>query len=326
LHDFALDLQELQSSLSMNMTKRGWCYVLEHHGLSKGEFKNAEDWIDLARLHGFLKPRFVLEEEGHAVHLFKDNNESIEDFVHKYHRWWKEAKNTFEDCADDYGVDEVSFWDDQVYYIQILVEKADLKSLFLPICKKYRISIANLRGWGSAEQKAELAAHFQEMESTGHIPVLLTCGDHDPAGLGISESLRRWFTEYSNFTEWNPENLIVERIGLNYDFIIENNLSWIDNLETGGKDDDGNPRDLSDPNHTCNKRNTYDIKGYIEKYGVRKCEANSVVVVPDLGRKLLQDAIDRYLGTDTYEKYLDKINNRQEEIQKLIEEKLEEEV
>ncbi|GAJ16813.1 unnamed protein product, partial [marine sediment metagenome] len=49
-------------------------------------------------------------------------------------------------------------------YLQLLVEKVDLKSLFRSICNKYRIPMANLRGWGSLEQKAVIAKNFELAE------------------------------------------------------------------------------------------------------------------------------------------------------------------
>src|SRR5262249_51491407 len=46
---------------------------------------------------------------------------------------------------------------------------------------------------------------------------------------------------------WSPDNLIIERFGLNFDFIEANNLTWIDNLETSSGqrlDDRRQPADL----------------------------------------------------------------------------------
>jgi hypothetical protein len=39
-----------------------------------------------------------------------------------------------------------SFWDFQPYYIEMVVEKVDLKTLFKPICDKYRVRVANASG------------------------------------------------------------------------------------------------------------------------------------------------------------------------------------
>jgi hypothetical protein len=294
------------------MGARGWCYALEPYGLPKGEFDWAQKEIQKCRLKGFLKPGFILEEEGHMVEEQKDIDQSVESYVNEQYEDWQNAGEYFEQSWCYYnGVD---FWDMQNYYIQLLVEKADLKSLFRKICNQYKIPMANLRGWGSMEQKAVMAGNFQEAEERGKTPVLLACGDFDPAGLCISDVLKKQFEEYELFTGWNPEGLIVKRIGLDYDFIQNNSLTWVNNLLSGSG------KDMSNPNHEFYKKNTYHIQEYIAKYGMRKCEANAIVIVPELGRKMLKDSIDSFIGENAYKDYEAIIYERKLEAKKQIEE------
>jgi len=316
LHDFAEDLVEIQKTLDFHMSARGWCYVLEPMGLDKGDFDWGAKQIQEARLQGFLQPGFILEEPGHEVEEAYDVDWEPERWVDDEYEQYQEAEEKFRDSWMDYNA--VSFWKDKDYYLQVLVEKIDLKSLFAKVCEQYHIQIANMRGWGSMEQKAIMAKAFEKMEEKEKTPVLLMCGDFDPPGLSISE-VKSQFENYKLFTGWDPENLIVDRIGLNYKFIQENDLTWIDGLETiSGKD-------LANPNHAFYKKNTYDIQGYIEKYGKRKCEANAVVVVPQLGRQILVDAIEKYVGVDAWDNYRAEIAEKQEEVRELILEKLGEE-
>lgn len=44
---FADELIRLAKSLDFKMSSRGWCYHLEEHGLSKGDFDKAEALINL---------------------------------------------------------------------------------------------------------------------------------------------------------------------------------------------------------------------------------------------------------------------------------------
>jgi hypothetical protein len=125
--------------------------------------------------------------------------------------------------------------------------------------------------------------------------VLLYCGDHDPAGLRISKALMDNLTELTNAVGWNPRNLHIDRFGLNYDFIVENNLTWIDNLVTGSG------KRLDDPKHKDHKK-AY-VQDYIRKYGVRKVEANALVARPEAGRALCREAIGRYVPPDAIERY-----------------------
>ena len=87
----------------------------------------------------------------------------------------------------------------------------------------------------------------------------------------------------------------------NYNFIEENNLSWIENLKTGSK------KDLSDPSHP-NYQMDY-VQDYLSTYGVRKCEANAIVVIPEEARNLCREAVEKYLGVNARERFRMKRNN-----------------
>lgn len=171
-----------------------------------------------------------------------------------------------------------------------MVEKVDLVSLFEPVCRKYRVPIANAKGWSDLHLRASIMRYFSAGEDGGRTPVLLYCGDHDPAGLLISRALPKLFADLSRAVGWEPENLIVDRFGLNADFISTHGLSWIENLQTGSGSD------LSDPDHHSHDR-AY-VQDYIRRFGVRKVEANALVTRSEAGRKLIADAISKYIPGD----------------------------
>ena len=56
---------------------------------------------------------------------------------------------------------------------------------------------------------------FQEAEAEGLQPVLLYCGDHDPMGLHISNTLMKNFQDLSKAVGWDPDGLVIDRFGLN---------------------------------------------------------------------------------------------------------------
>ncbi len=116
---------------------------------------------------------------------------------------------------------------------------------------------------------------------------------------------------------WRPDNLIINRFGLNADFIEEHDLTWIDNLETGSG------ASLDDLGHRDHEK-PY-VQNYIREYGVRKVEANVLVVRPDAGRELCRQAILQYLSDDApvdYERTLKPHQVEvQSEIQRLLQEK-----
>lgn len=305
---FAEGVIEIQKKIGFKISSRGWGYQLEQYGLiDKDQFNLVEKLINDCRKKGYLPIDFVAEEKAREFDNIQiPEAETPEEFMAKYLR-------AAMMCEGWYTPD---WWDGEKYYIQMLVEKIDLKTLFEPVCKKYKICIATSKGWSSMLQRAEYARRFKKAEEKGLTCVLLYCGDHDPDGLRISNFIHDNLYELAQVYWWddgsegyNPHNLIIDRFGLNYDFIAQNKLSWIDNLITGsggyiatmvdgkivqGRAKSGKPH----PNYPL----PY-VQEYLYKYGVRKCEGNALVVQPDAGRKLCEEAIIKYLGPDALTRF-----------------------
>ena len=90
-------------------------------------------------------------------------------------------------------------------------------------------------------------------------------------------------------------------------------MTWIDNLITGGK------KDLSDPSHP-NHHLPY-VQEYINNYGVRKCEANALVIRPEQGKQLCRNAIEHYLGHDAIYRFQEKRKAIKDEVNEFLEER-----
>lgn len=273
MRSFASELIEIDDNTGFKVSSRGWCYQLEGLGtITKGDFNRVQSLINECRKNGLLPIDFVAEESARRFEgIWLPDTRTPEDDIA---RWIKATLMAGELYRPDY-------WANEKYFIQMLVEKIDLVTLFKPVCKLYNIGIATGRGWSSISQRAEIAQRFKEMEETGHKSVLLYCGDMDPFGLGISDFLMKNFRDIELGTGWNPRDLIIDRFGLNYDFIMENNLSWIENLETGS----GKNADITNPI----------VAKYVQQYGYRKVEANAIVVNPTSGQRLCTEAIEKYI-------------------------------
>ncbi len=188
-----------------------------------------------------------------------------------------------------------SFWQAQDTYVEMAVEKIDLKSLFSIVCQPFHIPITNIAGWNDLNSRAAMMKRFAHWEDQGKRCVLLYCGDHDPGGLHITNFIRSNMADLSRAVGWSPENLVINRFGLNVSFINRHRLTWIDNLDTakGGS--------LDDPSHNDHYKEY--VQSYIEQFGVRKVEANALVSRPAAGRKLCRDAILRYLPANAPDIY-----------------------
>jgi hypothetical protein len=294
VEQFCGDIQEIASRLDFKVSSRGWCYILEdRYGLPKGDFDSAQRLINDCRKGGGLPLDICAEDENrtadHLEYLDEDTAAEHADGVINYVRRAHLQYTPF------------SFWDDLDVYVEVMVEKIDLKSLFSSVCAEYRVPLVNSRGWSCLNSRAAIMERFAEWEKRGKQCVLLFCGDHDPGGLAISDFLRSNFEDMSQAVGWTPDNLIIDRFGLNSDFIEQQGLSWIENLETsaGGR--------LDDPRHPDHHKSY--VQDYLRQFGARKVEANALVVRPAEGRRLCREAIRRYVPDDAIASYEDKLQD-----------------
>lgn len=307
LENFANQLESTQTLVPFKISARGWCYQLEQFGLiTKAQFDRAESVINECRAKGYLPIDFTAEEEARKFSGVEIPEERTPlEFM-------KEVLSSTLNCEDFYTPD---WWAGEDYYIQMVVEKIDLKTLFEPVCQIFHIPIATSKGWSSMLQRGEYARRFKMAEGMGLKCVLLYCGDHDPDGLRISEFLMKNLEDLADIrwsdgvTGYDPTDLTIDRFGLNFDFIEANHLTWIDNLITGSK------KDLASPSHP-NYYLPY-VQDYLAKIGVRKCEANALVVIPEQSRGLVREAIEHYLGQDAEQRFTDRWQAVSDEMEKL---------
>lgn len=298
LQQFADKLREMSGQIGFKVSARGWGYLLEQAGfITKDQFDKVESLINRCRCRGILPVDFVAEEDARAFQGVEEKSEgTIKDTL----RWM------LADVLEGQKYYTPDWWDGEDYYIQMVVEKIDLKTIFRPVCAEYHIPIANAKGWSSILQRAEYARRFKTAEARGLACVLLYCGDHDPDGLRISSTLRSNLEDIAD-VEWedgslgyDPEALEIKRFGLNYEFILQNHYTWIDNLITGSG------KNLASPLHP-NYKLPY-VQTYLRQIGPRKCEANAIVTTPDVGRKLCRASIEDVLGTEARARFAVKRN------------------
>lgn len=297
LRQFSDILLDIQSKLDFKVSSRGWAYQLEQlRWINKDQFDKVEEAINTARKRGYLPVDFVAEEAARQFAGVENPSAGDpKDIAPRFLRGILEGWRYF----------TPDWWVGEEYYIQVVVEKIDLKTLFEPVCRKYHIPIANSKGWSSVLQRAEYARRFRQAERMGLKCVLLYCGDHDPDGLRISDTLRKNLEDLRDVV-WNdgvdgydPSDLIIDRFGLSYDFIEMHGLTWIDNLITGSGKDLNNPKH---PNYSL----PY-LQSYKKEIGVRKCEANSIVVIPEVARDFMEKVIVDYLGEDALRRFEAKV-------------------
>lgn len=282
---------EINSRLDFQVSSRGWCYLLENAAvITKGDFDAAQRIINDCRKSGDLPLDICADDGKRAV----DGLERLDPGVEI------EADNVIAYIGNAHHYyTPTSFWDGLDVYIELAVEKSDLKGLFAPVCREFHIARQNIGGWADVNCRAAMMRRFQSHEREGRRGVLLFCGDHDPGGLCISDFLRSNLEDLAGAVGWRPDNLIIDRFGLNADFIAANGLLWIDNLETGSG------RRLDEPSHP-DHRKPY-VQDYLRRFGARKVEANALVVQPQAGRELCRQAILKYVPETAPAAYNDRL-------------------
>jgi hypothetical protein len=204
----------------------------------------------------------------------------------------------------------ISLWDNQKYYVQMAVEKTGVYSLFEKPTAEFDVPLINIGGWSDINSRVNMMRRYAYWEARGKTCVLLAFVDHDPGGLRIAAFLRKNLVDLSDAVGWSPDNLIIDRFGLNADFIRRHRLTWIDNLETSSAER------LDDPNH--NDHNKDYVQSYIKKFGVRKVEANALVVCPEAARELCRQAILKYVLQSAIEKYRRRLITEQRKVQRAV--------
>jgi len=181
LEEFSQILIDMSDSIGFKVSSRGWCYLMEQAGhINKAQFDKVDSAINRCRKEGYLPVDFVAEEDARA---FRGVEHPSDGTVKDTLRWM------LRDVVGGAKYFTPDWWDGEEYYIQMLVEKIDLRTLFENVCAEYHIPVANAKGWSSILQRAEYARRFKEAEEKGLKCVLLYCGDHDPDGLRISDTI-----------------------------------------------------------------------------------------------------------------------------------------
>jgi len=285
---FAKRILEINSQLEFRVSSRGWAYILENAGvINKGDFDTAQRLINTCRKNGLLPLDICADDSRRSSDGIERLDGDIEQEIATWRRLLRRAPDFYT---------PLSFWENQEFYIEIAVEKIDLKNLFAPVCAEFRIPITNIAGWSDLNCRAAMLGRFAWHARANRQPVLLYCGDHDPGGQAISGFLRANLEELTPAVGWSADaDLIIERFGLDADFINELGLTWIDNLETGSG------KRLDDPRHKDHRKKY--VQNYLKQFGARKVEANALVVRPAEGRALCCRAIAKYISQDAPQHY-----------------------
>jgi len=300
LRDFAREILAIDSRRTrrIKLSSRGWCYALEGLGkIDKGEFDACQKAINDCRKIGLLPIDFTAEDQD-ITRRFAGLHEAADPTV-----LLKEMKRQVKEMLRFLPSSTTDYWEEEKYYVMMVVEKGDIRNLFKPICDEYHVPIANSKGWAPILLRYHIATLSKMAEERGLTPVLLLFYDHDPAGLKISRTFRKNLHDISRATGWRPDRLIIDRFGLNKEDIDKYNLTWIPNLKSSSG------REIRDPE-------------YVARYGRRKCESNALFKNDETlkaAEEICRQAIEKYYGPDAKERFRGKEEKSKENLKEVYE-------
>lgn len=167
---FCALIQQIRSSLDFAVGSRDYCYLLEPHGLHKGEFDLAQNLINDCRKSGALPLNICAEDGSRATIGIEQLDEN--DILGEVENWITYLRDR---AHMQYA--PISFWDGLNTYVEMAVEKLGLRNLFEAVCEEFHVPITNFKGWSDLNSRAAMMRRFAQHEAEGRRCVLLLCND-----------------------------------------------------------------------------------------------------------------------------------------------------
>ena len=196
---------------------------------------------------------------------------------------WLNIGDALQDAADRFRMNK---WLDQPNYVEVMVEKAALEGVLIPVCRKEGTPFSANRGYSSLSAMYEAGHRFRERFHVGNKKLhVIYLGDADPSGFDMSRDIGERLSQFAH------AHVEVHRIALNMDQVERYNPP-------------PNPVKLTDSR----------AAGFVAKYGVESWELDALG--PRIIAQLVSDKIN-----DLRSDYLwGEANEREEELQSEMQE------
>jgi hypothetical protein len=182
---------------------------------------------------------------------------------------WENPAEIVEAAAKQFAIDR---WKDQPNYVEVMVEKAALEGVLIPVCRELGIRFTANRGYCSSSTMYEAGKRIERLmeEKTVHV---LYLGDHDPSGIDMTRDVRDRLSMFS----WT--DIEVNRLALNIDQV----------------------RRLNPPENPAKMADTR-ARAYIDQFGTSSWELDAIE--PAEMANLVQRAVRKLRNEEKWEKAL----------------------
>lgn len=124
---------------------------------------------------------------------------------------WESPAEIVQAAAEQFAINR---WKDQDWHVEVMVEKAALEGVLIPVCRELGIRFTANRGYSSSSTMYEAGKRIYRMHSIqGKNLCILYLGDHDPSGIDMTRDVRERLELFSGC------DFEVKRLALNYDQI-----------------------------------------------------------------------------------------------------------
>lgn len=159
---------------------------------SERSYKRIGDLVSNARLAGLLDWDMI-EDRG---------RETIAPPM------WSDPAEIVDAAAKQFAIDR---WADQPNHVEVMVEKAALEGVLIPVCRELGIRFTANKGYGSQSLLYEIGQRYEEMRGQDKDVYMLYLGDHDPSGIDMTRDVSDRLGLFSH------DDVTVERLALNMD-------------------------------------------------------------------------------------------------------------
>jgi hypothetical protein len=165
------------------------------------QYKSLVGLVNDARLAGVLDWRNVVDRGRNAYRP----------------RHWANPGEMAREMAASFKIDK---WDDQPYYLEVMVEKQALEGVLTPVCNELDITFMANKGYSSASAFYRAGKRFRQRALEGKKCVVLYLGDHDPSGIDMTRDIFERVpllggTPLTRDTMPTPLDMTVNRLALN---------------------------------------------------------------------------------------------------------------
>ena len=143
----------------------------------------------------------------------EDRTRNLESLSH-----WDGPAEILSAVAEQY---RRNLWENQPFYVEVVVEKQALEGVIGRICDHLDVPYMAAKGYISTSEMHAAAMRYVNALEDGRTPVIIHLGDHDPSGIDMTRDIIDRAELYIGYHISNE--LVVERIALNYDQIEEYN-------------------------------------------------------------------------------------------------------